>query len=492
MMEEKSFTIRPSLHTAGKEEIDYFLSRAMEVLKETGVKVFHHRGVKLLGDHGAFVSTSGDGVPGSALVKIPQHLVEKALASAPKELTIYNRRGKPWMRLGGGNLGGFRTYYGTGSDLTHTYDRRTGELRLTLAEDIGDMAEVVEACDNIDFLMSYGIPSDVPLPKVYHHAFYQMVSRSLKPIVFTSDNGEVSEEIISMAALIAGGKEELKEKPFILNYSQPTSPLQHSEDALGKLFTCADAGIPVVYPPGIMPGASAPATPAGTIIQSLAEALSALVIHQLAAPGAPIVLCGAHGVMDMRTSINAYAAPERLKTEAVLASVYQHFGIPTWGFGGCTDSITLDEQAGMEFGLLTLWASLTGVNLAHDTGYLASGMAGDLRAVLWNDEIIDYTRNILLAGVKADRPRSAVETIRRVGPGGQFLGDDHTLKYFRSDMWEPRFLNRRNIAGWKAEGKQGLTPRLSQEIEKILGNEELREKTALPRDLDDELKTHLE
>ena len=172
--------------------------------------------------------------------------------------------------------------------------------------------------------------------------------------------------------------------------------------------------------------------------------------------------------MDMKTSVNAYAAPERLKTEAVLASVYQYYGLPTWGFGGCTDSTVLDEQAGMEFGMLTLWASLTGINLAHDTGYLASGMAGDLRAVVWNDEIIDNVRCLLLQGIPVDRDRAAVECIHRVGPGGEFLSDDHTMRYFRTDMWEPTFLNRKSITAWNNSGRETLSAKLTRRVRKIL------------------------
>ena len=152
------------------------------------------------------------------------------------------------------------------------------------------------------------------MEEVFYTEFTQMVTNTVKPIVFTSDNSRVSAKIIDMASVVAGGTERLREKPFILNYSQPTSPLQHSEDALGKMFACADRGVPVVYPPGMIPGATAPATLAGAVVQSLAESLSGLVIHQLRRKGAPIVMGGAHGCMDMKTAVNVYAGLERLKT----------------------------------------------------------------------------------------------------------------------------------------------------------------------------------
>lgn len=477
MTDEMEFVIRPSLSVLDNKQIDYFVDRALGILAGQGVRVLHNEAIRLLEDAGASAGKDGK-------VRIPMSLVGNAIESAPKHLLIYDRKGNPAMELGGGNTGGQNTYYGTGSDLRHTTEPVTEEIRLTVAEDVGNMAKVVEQSENIEFLMSYGIPSDCALKKVYPVEFLQMVGNSRKPIVFTSDNEAVSNRIIEMAALVAGGMDKLKEKPFVLNYSQPTSPLQHSEDAIGKMFACADHQIPLVYPPGMIPGATAPATLAGVIVQSLAESFSALVIHQQRKRGAPIVLGGAHGCMDMRTAINVYAAPERLKTQAALASIYQHFGLPTWGFGGCTDSVSLDAQAGGEFGSLSLWASLCGVNLAHDVGYLGSGMVGDLRAIVLNDEINGYVRSILRQGMTVDRKHLAADAISRVGSGGNYLEDEHTLHYFRSEFWEPRLSNRDSLAVWQQKGRVSLTTRLGTTVAQILESEN---EGALERKLAEEL-----
>ena len=326
MTQSMDFVIKPTLNVLDGNQIDYLFNLALDLMAKQGIKVLHTEAKRLLLDAGA---SEGQG----ERVRIPSNLVEKAIESAPKHLSIYDRDGNLAMELGGGNTGGQNTYYGTGSDLRHIHDLYNGDIRLTVAKDIGDMAKVVDRLENVEFMMSYGIPSDCPLETVYLVEFFQMVSNSRKPIVFTSDNQEVSNRIIDMAALVAGSMEDLKSKPFVLNYSQPTSPLQHSEDAIGKMFACADHQIPVVYPPGMIPGATAPATLAGVLVQSLAESFSALVIHQLRRTGAPIVLGGAHGCMDMRTAVNVYAAPERLKTQAALAAIYQQFRLPTWGFG---------------------------------------------------------------------------------------------------------------------------------------------------------------
>jgi trimethylamine---corrinoid protein Co-methyltransferase len=455
------FTIRPTLQVMSAVQVESFVAAAMEVLETTGIKVMHPEAVELLERIGA-KRGQGD------VVRLKPGLVQAAMISAPKRLAIYDRNGEPAMTLGGGHSGGSSTYFGTGSDLKWTYDLITGELRTTVAQDIADMARVVDYLPDMDFMMSYGIPSDVPAQRVYRTEFVQMVANSTKPIVFTSDNGLEARLIVEMAATVVGGLDRLRERPFVLAYSQPTSPLQHSQDALGKLLACAELGIPVCYPPGMMPGATAPCTLAGAITQSLAEALSALVIHQAKCPGGGIVLCGAHGCFDMRTSINVYAAPERLMTQAALAAIYQHYGLPTWGFGGCTDAHVMDEQAGAEFGLLTLWALLSGINLAHDTGYLGSGMIGDLRAIVHNNEIHSYVRHLLVRGVPVNDDTRALSAISAVGPGGQFLGSDHTFNHFRSELWFPSLSNRLNLTAWQSAGSTSMGVRLGEKVREIL------------------------
>jgi trimethylamine--corrinoid protein Co-methyltransferase len=446
-----------------KEGIETFLNGALEVLERVGVRVLHPEAITLLREAGAIVECD-------SLVRIKYPLIERALKTVPKRIYIFDREGELSLELGGMNTGGLNTYYGTGSDLKYTYDLFTGEVRLTVSQDIANMAKLVDYLSNYDFLMSYGIPSDVPLDIVYQTEFLEMVKNSSKPIVFTSNNGNDSKRIIEMAAVIVGGLENLRKRPFIMNYSQPTSPLQHSFDAMDKLLTCADFGVPIVYPPGMIPGATGPATMAGAITQSIAESLSALVIHQLKKEGAPIILCGAHGWLDMKTAINVYAAPGRLLTEAVLANFYQYFGIPTWGFGGCTDAVIFDQQAGMEFAMLTLWAGLCGVNLAHDTAYLGSGTIGCLKSLVYCDEIISYVRFLLCRGLEVNRETQALEAIERVGPGGNFLTDPHTISFFKKEFWRPLLSNRERYERWKEEGAKTIGDKAGEMVKEILKN----------------------
>jgi len=460
---EKEYIIRPRLETISPEQIDDLYQSALKVLKTTGVQVLNQYSLELLKKAGCQVVEEN-------IVKINKELINKCIETTPKTVRIYDRSSNESMILGGKNTGGLNTYYGTGSDLTFNYDTYTGEIRKTKIKDIANMAKVVDSLENISFTMSYGLPSDCPPEKIFRTEFMEMAKNTIKPIVFTCDDGNDTNNIIQMAAAAVGGIDDLKEKPFIICYSQPTSPLRLSSDAIEKVIECARNSIPVVFPPGIMPGATGPSTMAGTIIQSIAEALSCLVVHQLENSGAPIILCGAHGNMDMQSGINIYASPQRLKTEAVLASFYQHFEIPTWGFGGSTDSQILDEQAGMEFALMVQWASLCGINLAHDTGYMGSGMVGDLKAIVFNNEIISYVRHLLLEGITVNSETRAIDIINSVGPGGNYLGEAHTLNNFKKEFWQTNLMNRENLDSWTNKGKTRLIEKLETRVKDILDN----------------------
>jgi trimethylamine---corrinoid protein Co-methyltransferase len=134
---------------------------------------------------------------------------------------------------------------------------------------------------------------------------------------------------------------------------------------------------------------------------------------------------------------------------AELAHVY--YGLPVWGFAGCSDSKLPDMQAGIESALWILWAALSGTNLVHDVGYIESGLTCSYEMIVIGDEIISFVRR-LLGGMRITPETLALDVIDAVGPGGDFLGTDHTLDHYR-DVWYPRLFDRRMVEGWQEAGR---------------------------------------
>jgi trimethylamine--corrinoid protein Co-methyltransferase len=381
------------------------------------------------------------------------------------------------MRLEGRNI-----HFGLGTDLISTQDLETGETRPTLLQDVVNAARVADYCPEIDFIASFGLPSDVPRNSMYVECAKAMMENSTKPMFFTAGGREDLLIILEMAAAVAGGDDAVRERPFLIHYSEPTAPLTHSQGALGKLFLCAERGIPINYTPGDIMGASIPVTLAGGIIVAMAEALSGIVLHQLKAKGAPIVSGIVAAPLDMQKGTICYGAPDTRLTNSAFADIFHFYGLPMWSTVG-SDAHCLDAQASMEHAFGTLVAALDGANLIHDVGYMGQGLLSNPAAIVMCDEIISYVKRIV-RGFDLTRDKLGLDTIREVGPGGHFLTVQHTKSHFKEDLWQPKFVNRDSPQAWAARGGKTYEQTVTEKARDIL-------KTYQPEPLPEEVLVKL-
>ncbi len=421
-------------------QLDEIHLASLEILRRTGVRVYDPEALSLLQDAGCTVSDE-------TLVRFPAAVAEDALTSAPSRVVLCSRQGEPRVRLEG-----HRVYFGSGSDLLNVLDLETGERRPGLLADVADAARLADDLPNLDFVMSMALPSDVPAETSDRRSFLAMAENTVKPLVFTAwDEGGLA-DIIAMAETIAGGPQALALKPFLLAYLEPTSPLKHTGVVLRKMLLMADKGLPFVYAPGPMDGASAPVTGAGALAMTNAEVLSGAVIAQLRRKGTPVVWGCGSGPLDMRTMVGVYAAPEfLLHCMAMAEMAHNYYHLPVWGFSGCSDAKGPDIQAGIESALWILWTALSGANLVHDVGYVESGLTCSLEMMVVSDEIISFVRR-LMGGLAINQETLALDAIDQVGPDGNFLGADHTLRHFR-EVWYPRVFDRQAHHAWVQSGR---------------------------------------
>jgi len=456
----------PAYRLLTEDQIKEIHRASLEILETVGVRVAHEEGVHLLREAGCRV------VDGN-IVQFPNWLVEECIRSAPSRITMYNRKGEEAMRLEGRNI-----YFGLGTDLISACDLKTGETRPSRLQDVVNAATVADYCEEVDFIASFALPSDVPVNTMYVECFKAMMENSIKPIFFTAAGQEDLAIIVEMAAAVAGGEDALREKPFLIHYSEPTAPLTHSFGAVRKVFLCAEKGIPICYTPGDSLGASTPVTLAGGIVQANAEALSGIVLHQVKSKGSPIISGFVVVPLDMRTGIFSYGAPDLRLTNSAFADMFHYYGLPMWSTVG-SDAHCLDAQAAMEHAFGTLLAALDGANLIHDIGYLGQGLLSDPAAIVMCDEIISYVKRIV-RGFDLSREMVAVDVIRQVGPAGNFLTQKHTAKYFRQELWQPKFLNRDTPKAWAKKGGQSYEQVVTQKAIEIL---ETHQPEPLPEDV---------
>lgn len=439
----------PRLSMLGKPDCEVIHNASLEILRRTGVRVYHPEALALLRGSDALVTDDN-------LVRIPPALVEWALKQAPSVVTLCPRgASEPSMRLAGDNV-----YYGPGSDCPNYLDPRTGMRRPFRIRDVIDCIRLVDALPEMDFCMSMGIPSDAGTPSPYRLQYALMLSNSAKPVVFVCDDVQDCEAIATMAAAAVGGKAELSLNPTLALYSEPTTPLKHSETATGKLLFMAEHRLPLIHSPAPMMGGTAPVTLAGGLALGNAEVLSSLVIHQLKRAGAPFIYGVQGHHMDMRATISVYGSPEYELVRVASAEMGRFYGLPVWGNAGMSDSLALDEQAAADAVFSIMVARLTGTHLAHDVGYLEAGLMTSPELIVFCTELISQVRQFA-GGVRLDAEQIALDVIHNVGPGGSFIAEEHTLRHFK-EAWQPGLFRRYRMADWVRQGSKGLDERLRE------------------------------
>ena len=457
------------------EKIEKIHEASLTLLETVGMRVGGERGIALLEKAGCPVDENGH-------VKIPRAMVDEALKSVPKELVLYNRAGEVNMVINRENA----VHFGTHADQLEYVDPESGSVRPFLKSDTKTMCTLADALENIDFILSVGMSKDVPPEIQTQTTFIETVKHFSKTINFSTNDIDSLQEVIDIAAIVAGGHEALAEKPFIFNYCEPIPPLTHPEESTEKLIISAQNRVPVVYMPYCMMGGTAPMSLSGALVQCNAEALGGLVVHQLAEPGAPFIYGAMPSIMDMMTSIGSYGAVEFHLLVAAASEIVNFYGLPFYGTAGCTDAKTLDEQAVSEATQEIFSTLLSKANLVHDVGVSDHCNSVNPELVILADEIIENLKHYV-RGVDVDDLDEMMEIIAKVGPAGAYLTEKHTMGNFRMVNY-PKFFSRKmkNPDGSevRAKIKDAMTNILTTHKVPALDGETLKELDAWTQKLE--------
>jgi trimethylamine--corrinoid protein Co-methyltransferase len=425
---------------------------SLEVMERTGVRLYEPEAVDLLRKAGAQISEGNR-------ARIPEALVEKALATAPRRVALHDRNGDPAMTLEGN-----RNFFGPGSDCLKLIDHRSGERRDPVLQDVIEGITVADALPNIDFVMSLVLPTDVPQGVADRFQMEVMLGHTTKPIVYVTTEFSGCVDAVEMAEAVAGGAAALRRAPFAACYINVTTGLRHNEAALRKLLFLCEKSLPVIYIPFGQGGTTAPITVAGCQVIWTVGALVGLVLSQLKREGAPYVMAGmGASSLDMRTLVQPYAEPDRRGVAQAMAHFYD---LPMFSLGGCSDAKCLDEQAGIEAALTLMVNALSGSHIVHDLGYLESGLCYSLAQLVICDEVVGWLGHCLRE-VDVSDTALAVDLIDEVGPDGQFLQSRHTLDHLR-ERWYPSLFDNGNHENWLAKGSKTLVQRASERVDAIL------------------------
>lgn len=431
------------------------VSSALEVLERTGVEVLSKKARKLFYENGFWI----DGTR----VRFPVGLVEEAIRSTPSRVVLSDREGERKLFLEDSN-----SYFGPCTGSTFYIDPITGIRRSILKNDQAVVARLCDALPNIDFVMDFGTPGDGEHTMADIFALESLLLNTTKPIVHWGYSTKQYATMIEMCIAVAGSLENLQRKPFITFCTKSGElPGIHSEEGIEKVIWAAEKGLPQIYTPFIALKKSSPATMAGILVQALSESFVGLVMAQLVRKGTPFILGGIEAVADPKYSIVSYGSAEFQLLQAAMGRLGRYLKIPILGVAGCTDSKVMDPQLAIEATLSIITAGLMGPNLIRGVGATENGVTGSSYQLVLCDEVISYAKRIM-KGMEVNEDTLAVDIINKVGPGGHFMGEEHTMKYFKKEFWFPTLMDRTRYDEWKANGALSMGSRVKTKTQRLM------------------------
>ena len=449
---------RPLLEILSASTLERIVAEAQDVLARVGVYVENPAALALLADHGARTDRGSRAF-------LSEELIHRCLATAPSSIRLFDREGKPSLRLEGLNV-----HFNPGSAALKVLDRDSGTARPALTPDLASFARLTDTLPHLAAQSTGIVPADVPEAIADRYRLLLALLNSTKPIVtgtFTVEGFAVMKDLL---AAVAGDGARLRERPLAIFDACSSQPLKWSHLTAQSLMDCARCGLPAELISVPMLGATSPVSLAGALVQHTAENLSGLVIHQLAQPGSPVIYGGSPAAMDMRYGTIAMGAMETMMLVAAYAQVGRHLGLPTHGYLGLSDAKVLDAQAGLESGMGALMAALAGVNVVSGAGMLEFENCQSLEKLVVDHEACGMALR-LVQGIEGREELLAEELYGDLADGELFLTSRRTLARLREEVRLPgEVIDRRPRRLWEENGSRDTSRRARDEVDALLAS----------------------
>jgi trimethylamine--corrinoid protein Co-methyltransferase len=430
---------------------------ARGILERVGLTIWDESTLETLKAAGAQVDFDAQ------RVRFSSDLLGKLVGKAPHSFTLYSRDGGNDIHLGTG-----RVYFANGGRVFRIQNSSGGESRYTLLRHVARTAALVDSLSHVNFYIIACQAHNVE-PQAYHlNDFFQAFNHTTKHVMGGCDDREGVEQVWRLASLIAGDADRLRERPFVSVITNPISPLTIDGKSLGVLQFCCRHGIPVTCAPAPVAGATAPATLAGTLAQMHAEALAGVAIAQVFAPGAKIIYGAVPTAMDLRYMELTMGSPEMAMMNAAAVQLAKLYNLPIYASAGVSESKTSDIQAGIEKALSQLLVAMAGADCVHlAAGMLDSGNSVSYEQYVIDDEIIGSVCRVL-RGIQVGEETLASQVIEKVGPGGHFVLEDHTVEHMMHEFFYPALAVRMNFDVWERQGRPSMLIRAKEAARRAL------------------------
>lgn len=418
---------KASFRPLTSEQEEQVHSESIRILEHVGVKVTSPQVLRMFKDHGATVDESAQ------VVKIPERFVMECLAKAPKEFTMAARDKAHDLPLPATG----RVYGCNDGQPTDVWDLNTQRRRKSTVHDLIELTLVCDAMPEVDLYWPEVVATDLPPDVSNNHEFVASIFHTGKHVQHGAGSVEDARFQIEAAAIIAGGEAELRKRPIISITHTPITPLRFEEGDIDAVVEFAKAGLPVVHLSMAISGSVSPVTLAGTITLVNAEVLAGNCVSQMASPGAPILYSSESGPMDMRTGVFLSGSTEGALINASGCQMALRYRLPSQVGGVAASGCCPGYEIGYQKAISGLLPALAGADQIVGIGGFERSGCESVEQIVIDCEL---WRNIMRAwrGISVNDATMAFEVIARVGPGGYFMKDPHTLKHFRSENLLPK------------------------------------------------------
>jgi trimethylamine--corrinoid protein Co-methyltransferase len=463
-----------TIEVLSRDEIREVHQAVLEILKDPGVSIKNEEALDIFKRGGAEVDLK------KQVVHIPPSLVEYSLNHAPRFMTVCGRDPKYDLKSYNG------IHYSSGHGATFIIDIETGERRPATKKDLETNVRIHDALENTHFIFPEIYPQDVPEKVLDRHISQALLSNTEKPVIATAFSGKGAKDLLKMGIAIAGSEEALRRRPMFTVSLGIISPFSFEPNRVDALIEMCRFGHPFQIYTIPSTGTTSPVTLAGTLALMVAELLSGLVLTQLVNPGVPVRLMGYAGTSDMRSGDFTFSSPEKTLMAAALAQMLRFYGVPMGVHGSTTRANVVDAQVGYETGILNLFSALSGSDVIIEcTSASLENTATSFpeQAVIGN-EICSFI-NRILQGIEVNPDTLAVDVIREVGLGGEYLTHNHTMEHFRSEQWDAQLGNRMTMEPWEEGGAMDIRAKAREKLKTILA-------THQPKPLEPEVQKKLQ
>lgn len=427
--------------------MDILSDEATEIIENNAETILEEVGIEFKDDAEALaiLKEAGADVKGEA-VHFPRGMCRKLCQTAPAEFTQHARNAERSVQIGGKNTV-FAPVYGP--PFIRDLD---DERRYATIEDFTNIVKITYMHPGLHH--SGGTvcePVDLPIPKRHLEMLYAHMKYSDKPFMGSVTSAERAQDSIDMAKILFGA-DFLDQNAVMISLINANSPMTWDDTMLGALKAYARAGQAVITTPFILAGAMSPVSVAGTLAQTLAEAMSGIAFAQLINPGTPVVFGSFASSMSMQTGAPTFGTPEPANVLYGCAKLARRLGVPFRSGGSLTAAKTVDSQSAYESANTIIPTVMGGVNFAlHSAGWMEGGLVSDFRKlVLDADQLSMMSR--MVGGIDMSENGQAMDAIRETGPGKHFLGSSHTQRNFEDAFWRSELADNTTFEQWSSEG----------------------------------------